>query len=150
MDENPDVFVTALREVFVKPPLAALRLRPEFSMLGRTYGSGFEPNLEDFLLQRPRRTILGEGARWAIWYPLRRLGAFAQLQREEQGQILDRAREEADVIEGPCEGERARKADSRLGRHDRHHSVVGARPSHRTHRLASNAHGAHPGGDCRG
>jgi chlorite dismutase len=88
MDENPDVFVTALREVFVKPPLAALRLRPEFSLLGRTYGSGFEPNLEDFLLQRPRRTILGEGARWAIWYPLRRLGAFAQLAREEQGQIL--------------------------------------------------------------
>ncbi len=88
MDENPDVFVTALREAFVKPPLAGLRLRPEFSLLGRTYGSGFEPNLEDWLLHRPRRTILGEAARWAIWYPLRRLGAFAALPPEEQGQIL--------------------------------------------------------------
>jgi chlorite dismutase len=88
MDENPDVFVTGLRELFVKPPLAALRLRPELSLLGRTYGSGFEPNLEDFLLHRPRRIILGEGAHWAIWYPLRRLGAFAQLPPEEQGQIL--------------------------------------------------------------
>jgi len=63
MDENPDTFVTGLREVFVKPPLASLRLKPEHALLGRTYGSGFEPNLEDWLLHRPRRVILGEGAR---------------------------------------------------------------------------------------
>ena len=88
MDENPDAFVTGLREVFVKPPLASLRPKPEYALLGRTYGSGFEANLEDWLLHRPRRVILGEAARWAIWYPLRRLGAFASLPPEEQGAIL--------------------------------------------------------------
>ncbi len=88
MDESPDTFVTRLRELLVKPPLASLRLKPEFALLGRTYGSGFEPKLEDWLLHRPRRVILGEAARWAIWYPLRRLGAFATLPPEEQGGIL--------------------------------------------------------------
>ena len=88
LDENPDTFVTGLRELFVKPPLAGLRLKPEHSLLGRTYGSGFEPNLEDWLLHRPRRVILGEAARWAVWYPLRRSGAFASLTPEEQGTIL--------------------------------------------------------------
>ena len=88
MDEDPETFVAALRELSVKPPLAALRLKPEYGFLGRTYGSWFEPNLEDWLLHRPRRVILGEAARWAIWYPLRRLGAFATLPSEEQAAIL--------------------------------------------------------------
>jgi hypothetical protein len=87
-DENPDTLVTAAREVFLKPPLAALRLKPEYALLGRTYGTGFEPNLEDWLLKRPRRVIQGEAARWAVWYPLRRLGTFAGLPPEEQGAIL--------------------------------------------------------------
>ncbi len=88
MDENPDTLVTGLREVCVKPPLASLRLKPEFALLGRTYGLGFEPNLEDWLLHRPRRVILGAAARWAVWYPLRRLGAFATLPHDAQGAIL--------------------------------------------------------------
>ena len=88
MDENPDTFVTGFREMFAKPPLASLRLKPEHTLLGRTYAFGFEPNLEDWLLHRPRRVILGEAARWAVWYPLRRLGAFAALPHEEQGAIL--------------------------------------------------------------
>ncbi len=88
MDESPDTFVTGAREVFLKPPLAALRLKPEHALLGRTYGTGFEPNLEDWLLHRPRRVIQGEAARWAVWYPLRRQGAFASLTPEEQGAIL--------------------------------------------------------------
>jgi Chlorite dismutase len=88
LDENPDVFVGGLRDVVVKPPLASLRPKPELTFVGRTYGSGFEADLEDWLLHRPRRFILGEAARWAIWYPLRRLGAFALLPREEQGAIL--------------------------------------------------------------
>jgi chlorite dismutase len=88
MDENPDTFVTGAREVFQKPPLASLRLKPEHALLGRTYGTGFEPNLEDWLLHRPRRVIQGEVARWAVWYPLRRQGAFASLTPEEQGAIL--------------------------------------------------------------
>src|SRR5262249_26450543 len=84
MDENPAPFAVSAREVFLKPPLASLRLKPEHGLLGRTYGSGFEPNIEDWLLHRPRRVIEGEAARWAVWYPLRRLGAFAGLPPEEQ------------------------------------------------------------------
>jgi chlorite dismutase len=57
-------------------------------MVGRTYASGFEPDLTEWLLERPRRTVLNPAWPWAIWYPLRRTGAFARLAREEQGKIL--------------------------------------------------------------
>jgi chlorite dismutase len=57
-------------------------------MLGRTYASGFEPDLEDWLLARPRRTVLNAAWPWGIWYPLRRGGAFARLTPQEQGAIL--------------------------------------------------------------
>ena len=57
-------------------------------MLGRTYSSGFEPDLRFWLLDRPRETVLNEAWPWAIWYPLRRNGAFARLEPREQGGIL--------------------------------------------------------------
>ena len=57
-------------------------------MFGRTYSSGFEPDLEDWLLQRPRRTVLNAAWPWAIWYPLRRVGGFARLPASEQTAIL--------------------------------------------------------------
>ena len=57
-------------------------------MLGRTYSSGFETALEDWLLDRPRRTVLNSAWPWAIWYPLRRSGSFARLSPQEQGAIM--------------------------------------------------------------
>ena len=42
----------------------------------------------DILLHRPRRTVLNHDWRWAVWYPLRRNGKFAQLPPEEQRVIL--------------------------------------------------------------
>jgi chlorite dismutase len=84
--EDPADFVTKVR-----PAVAALRgaeLRPDFTMLGRSYSSGFEPDLEFWLLRRPRETVLNEAWPWAIWYPLRRNGAFARLEPREQGGIL--------------------------------------------------------------
>ena len=48
-------------------------------MLGRTYAIGYEPDLNETLLARPRRTVLNRAWKWAIWYPLRRSGRFAQL-----------------------------------------------------------------------
>src|SRR5262249_34903501 len=77
--EDPSFFATRLREVLTAEPFAALAHRPELTMLGRTYSSGFEPDLEDWLLHRPRRTVLDPACPWAIWYPLRRSGAFARL-----------------------------------------------------------------------
>ena len=48
-------------------------------MFGRTYALGYEPDLQEVLLERPRRTVLNPDWPWAIWYPLRRSGGFAQL-----------------------------------------------------------------------
>ena len=85
---DPAFFATSLREVLHGEPFASLRHRPEMTMLGRTYASGFEPDLEDWLLGRPRRTVLNPAWPWGIWYPLRRSGAFARLSPQEQGTIL--------------------------------------------------------------
>lgn len=88
LSENPAYFPTALRDLLHGEPFASLRPRPELTMLGRTYASGFEPDLEDWLLGRPRRTVLNPAWPWGIWYPLRRSGAFARLTPQEQGVIL--------------------------------------------------------------
>ncbi len=88
MSEDPRFFATRLRELLNSGPFAALHHKPDFAMLGRTYSSGYEADLEDWLLRRPRRTVLNPAWPWAIWYPLRRAGAFARLSPQEQGAIL--------------------------------------------------------------
>lgn len=85
--EDPDVFLDTVAPA-IKQVTAALVPKPEFSMFGRTYGLGYEPDLQDALTERPRRTALHPDWRWAIWYPLRRNGAFAQLAADEQRAIL--------------------------------------------------------------
>ena len=86
--EDPTFFVNGLRSLLTAETFAGLVLRPDLTMLGRTYSSGFEPDLEDWLLHRPRRTALNPAWPWAIWYPLRRAGAFARLSPEEQGAVI--------------------------------------------------------------
>jgi chlorite dismutase len=88
MSEDPTLFAVGMREVLNVEPFAGLALRPDFTMFGRTYASGFEADLDDWLLQRPRRTALNPAWPWAIWYPLRRVGAFARLSAQEQGAII--------------------------------------------------------------
>jgi chlorite dismutase len=88
MSEDPVFFATGLREILGAEPFASLTRRADLAMLGRTYASGFESDLDDWLLHRPRRTVLNPAWPWAIWYPLRRVGAFARLSPEEQGAIL--------------------------------------------------------------
>jgi hypothetical protein len=88
LHESPAFFATGLREVLRGDAFAGLRARPEMTMLGRTYASGYEADLEDWLLGRPRRTVLDPACPWGIWYPLRRSGAFARLSPQEQGAIL--------------------------------------------------------------
>jgi len=88
MSEDPAFFVTDLRDVLSSGPFANLSRRSDLVMLGRTYSSGFEPDLEDWLFRRPRRTVLNPEWPWAVWYPLRRTGAFARLSPQEQGAIL--------------------------------------------------------------
>jgi hypothetical protein len=86
--EEPDFFVTLLRPFLAEKPFGTLASKPDYTMMGRTYALGHEPDLEDWLLGKPRRTVLNRDWPWAVWYPLRRKGAFSALPPEEQGPIL--------------------------------------------------------------
>jgi chlorite dismutase len=86
--DNPDFFASRLRPFLNGGPFASLPLRPEYTMMGRTYSLGHEPNLEEWLLDRPRRTITDREWTWHVWYPLRRKGEFGTLPPEEQTAIL--------------------------------------------------------------
>jgi hypothetical protein len=88
MSDDPALFVGQFRRDLCSGPFAGLTVVPEFAMLGRTYAIGYEPKLEDWLLHRPRRVVLDPAWPWAVWYPLRRKGAFARLPRQEQLQML--------------------------------------------------------------
>lgn len=88
MAEDPAFFAARGREVLGAEPFSGLTHTRLYSMLGRSYSTGFEPDLDDWLLRRPRRTVLNPAWPWAIWYPLRRTGAFAKLGAEAQAAIL--------------------------------------------------------------
>ena len=88
LSTDPNAFVDIVRPAILRGPMEGLTQKPQFSMLGRTYSLGYEPDLRDTLLERPRRTVLNPEWRWAIWYPLRRSGNFAQLTADQQRTIL--------------------------------------------------------------
>lgn len=88
LGEDPDVFVSRVRPRLTAGVMKGLTLKPRFTMFGRTYALGYEPDLREVLIDRPRRTVLNPDWPWAIWYPLRRNGAFAQLSDEQQRVIL--------------------------------------------------------------
>jgi hypothetical protein len=77
LSEDPRRFVTDLREFVL-----------EYSMFGRTYSLGYEPDLEEALLMRARRIALNPAWPWAVWYPIRRLPAFSMLPLDEQRIML--------------------------------------------------------------
>jgi len=86
--ESPDHFVTHVRPLFAKDPLRSVEIRRDFSMLGRTYSTGHEPDLEFVLLRRPIANVLQPESPWHIWYPLRRLGTYAQVEPKDQSHIM--------------------------------------------------------------
>jgi hypothetical protein len=88
LTRTPEAFVERVRPALNTGPCAALTLKPDYTMLGRTYSIGYEPDLKETLIDRPRRTVLNRDWRWGIWYPLRRSGRFAQLSDQEQRTIL--------------------------------------------------------------
>jgi hypothetical protein len=88
LSEDPDTFVSELRSFLQSPPFSNLGAKPELTMLGRTYALGYEEDLEETLVERPRRRVLDPELRWAIWYPLRRAGSFERLSRKEQNAVL--------------------------------------------------------------
>ena len=88
MSEDPARFADAGRALLLGDSFTALIPRSDLTMIGRTYSSGREADLDDFLLQKVPRNVLHPDHTWAVWYPLRRIGAFNQLPRAEQGKIL--------------------------------------------------------------
>ena len=88
LNESPDAFISDLRRFLQRAPFADLEPKAELTMLGRTYAIGHEQDLDETLVERPRRRVLDPALRWAIWYPLRRAGSFEQLSRKEQNTIL--------------------------------------------------------------
>lgn len=84
--EDPAAFTDVVRPVLLEH--RALRLRPEMTMLGRTYSTGYEQELLYWMVERPIATVTNHAWPWAVWYPLRRSGAFAKLDPREQGSIL--------------------------------------------------------------
>ncbi len=88
MSEDPEFFVGELRDVLAQSLFAELTQKPEFTMLGRTYSFGYEPDLDRTLVKGPRERVLDPGLPWVIWYPLRRNKRFETLSEEEQRSVL--------------------------------------------------------------
>ena len=87
-NEDPDFFISTLRLVLNHPPFSQLTPKPEYAMLGRTYALGYESDLEETLIDRPRRKVLDPSWAWAVWYPLRRVKTFEMLPEKEQQIVL--------------------------------------------------------------
>jgi len=86
--EDANHFVVAVRQLVNRGAFAALSQVSAMAMLGRTYSIGYEADLEDLLLRRPVRRVLNPDWPWAVWYPLRRAGAFESLSPAEQRTVL--------------------------------------------------------------
>jgi chlorite dismutase len=88
MSDDPAFFIETLRPVLNQEPFASLTPKPEYTMFGRTYAIGYETDLEETLITRPRSTALNPAWPWAVWYPIRRSGEFERLDPTEQRAIL--------------------------------------------------------------
>ncbi len=115
--EDPDYFLADVRRLLNGEPFFRFTIRDDLVLLGRTYAIGYERDLDDVLIDRPKRTLLNGDWPWAVWYPVRRSGAFAQLPPGEQRNML---REHGSI--GRAFGEADLAHDIRLACHglDRH------------------------------
>ena len=86
--ESADFFVTTLREVLTKASFTSLTPKPEYTMLGRSYSIGYENDLLDTLIERPRRRALDPKLPWVVWYPLQRGKHFELLPDQDKSKIL--------------------------------------------------------------
>ena len=86
--EDPTDLTTKLRAFLRQHPFGTYTLRPEMTMLGRTYTIGYESDLQRILVDRPIERATDSELPWVVWYPLRRSGAFAKLDAKEHREIL--------------------------------------------------------------
>jgi chlorite dismutase len=86
--EDPVYFLEKVHHLLRSAPFSDFTLKPEFTMFGRTYSIGYEDDLERVLIDRPIERITDPSLLWAVWYPVRRSGAFEHLSPDEQRRIL--------------------------------------------------------------
>lgn len=110
--EDAAVFVRDVRPMFAEAGLADVVFRNDWAMIGRTYSTGHEPELDFAMLKRPIVNVMNEAYPWHVWYPLRRSGAFAKLEPHDQSMIL---REHAQI--GMAYGAQELAHDIRLACH---------------------------------
>jgi hypothetical protein len=85
---DPNHFIDKVRPLLSSGVFASMSPKPEYTMFGRSYSLGYEPDLQETLVNRPRGNVLTKDWPWVVWYPLRRSGKFEQLEREAQMAIL--------------------------------------------------------------
>src|SRR3954465_6771785 len=56
--DDPDFFLDRVRPGRSGPGFSTLVQKPHYTMPGRTYAIGYEPDLQEVLLHRPQRTVL--------------------------------------------------------------------------------------------
>ena len=69
LSEDPNHFMTDVRDLLNSAAFAGLQSKPEFAMFGRTYAIGYENDLEEAIIDRPTKKVVNPDLRWAIWYP---------------------------------------------------------------------------------
>jgi len=109
--EDPGRFPRDVRPLF-SSILSRATVRNDFTMIGRTYATGHEPNLLHWLLERPAENVLDDRYAWHVWYPLRRSGAFARLDGPAVAELM---REHAVI--GHAYGQQDLATDVRLACH---------------------------------
>jgi chlorite dismutase len=85
---EPTFFVEELRTFLLRTAWSSHPICDHWTMVGRTYAVGYEPDLEAALIHRPLRRICHREWPWAIWYPLRRRSKFERLPPELQRDIM--------------------------------------------------------------
>ena len=88
VSESPGAFTGEIRALLSSGSFADLQRHPDLTMFGRTYAHGYEPDLDETLLRKPRRKVLNPDWPWAVWYPLRRKPEFGLLPGEDLRGIL--------------------------------------------------------------
>ena len=86
--EDPGYIVDQIHPILNSSELSAMEFREEFTMVGRTYTIGYESDLEDVLIKRSARRVCDPSTPWAVFYPVKRSGAFERQSREEQKKML--------------------------------------------------------------
>ena len=86
--EDPDYFLTEVHPHTNEGLFESLTPKRHMNMIGRTYSIGYEKDLQHTLIDKPISRVNNPNWPWAVWYPLRRGGAFEQLSASEQRTVL--------------------------------------------------------------